>query len=121
MLPCLHQVFSRNQIYTLEEDGDACSILQRNFGRDGEKNFCKVYKPDKNGMKKRRNFEVGDTVIFKEQDCQRNQWPLARIIRVDTDRNGDVRSVTLCVADSHNGNQTLRGPITKGSHQNKSR
>ena len=62
---------------------------------------------------KRRNFEVGDIVILKEQDCQRNQWPLAKIIGVDTDRNGDVRSVTLRVADSNNGNQTLRRPITK--------
>ena len=38
---------------------------------------------------------------------------MARIIGVDADRNGDVHSVTLCVADSHNGNHTLRRPITK--------
>ena len=50
---------------------------------------------------------------MKEQDCQRNQWPLARIIGVDADRNGDVRSVTLRVADSNNGNQALRRPINK--------
>ena len=56
------------------------------------------------------NFDI---VILKEQDCRRNQWPLGRIIGVDADRNRDVRSVTLCVADSHNGNQTLRRPITK--------
>ena len=62
---------------------------------------------------KRRNFEVGDIEILKEQDCQCNQWPLARIIDVDADRNGDVRSVTLRVADSNNGNQTLRRSITK--------
>ena len=62
---------------------------------------------------KRRNFEVCDIVILKEQDCQCNQWPLARIIAVDADRNGDVHSVTIHVADSNNGNQTLRRPITK--------
>ena len=55
---------------------------------------------------KRRNFEVGDIVILKRQDCQSNQWPLARIIGVDTDRNGDLGSVTLHVADSNNGNQS---------------
>ena len=90
-----------------------CIILQRSFGTDGEKNFCKVYKPDKNGMIKERNFEVGDIMMLKEQNCWRNQWPLTRIIGVDANRNGDVHSVTLCVADSHNGNQTLRRPITK--------
>ena len=61
---------------------------------------------------KRRNFDVGDIVILKEQDCQCNQWPLARINGVDTNRNCDVCSATLCAADS-DGNQTLRRPITK--------
>ena len=55
-------------------------------------------------------------MILKEQDCKRNQWPLARIIGVNADRNGDVRSVTLRVADSNDGNQTLRRPITKIVH-----
>ena len=62
---------------------------------------------------KRRNFKVGDIVILKKRDCQRNQLPLARIICVDADRNVDVRSFTLRVADSNNGNQTLRRLITK--------
>ena len=52
-------------------------------------------------------------MILKEQDCRRNQWPLTRIIGADVDRNGDVCSVTLHVADSNNGNQTLRRAITK--------
>ena len=49
--------------------------------------------------------------MLKEQNCQRNQWPLTRIIGVNADRNGDVRSVTLRVADSNNSNQTVRRPI----------
>ena len=52
-------------------------------------------------------------MILKEQDCKGNQWPLARITGVNADRNGDVRSVTLRDANSNNGNQTLRRPITK--------
>ena len=52
-------------------------------------------------------------MILKVQDCQCNQWPLVRIIGVDADRNGDMQSVTLPVADLNNGNQTLRRPITK--------
>ena len=44
-----HLVFSRNQIYISEEGGDTCSMLQ-SYCTDGEKSFCKVYKPDKNGM-----------------------------------------------------------------------
>ena len=44
---------------------------------------------------------------MKEQDCQPNQWSLVRIIGVDGERNGDVRSVTLRIEDSNNGNQAL--------------
>ena len=50
-------------------------------------------------------------VILKEQDCQRNQWPLARTTGVHADRND---SVTHRVADLNNGGkQTLRKAITK--------
>ena len=49
-------------------------------------------------------------MILKEQECQRNQSPL---IGVHGDRNDDVRTVTLRVADSNNGNQTFKRPITK--------
>ena len=52
-------------------------------------------------------------MILKEQDCQHNQWPLARIIGVDADRNHDVHSVTLHVADLNIGKQTFRRPMTK--------
>ena len=52
-------------------------------------------------------------MILEEQDYQRNQWSLARIIGVDADKNGDIGSFTLRVPDSNNGNQTLRRPITK--------
>ena len=52
-------------------------------------------------------------MLLKEQDCQLNQWPLARIIGADANRNSDVRSVTVRVADSNNGNQTLKIPTTK--------
>ena len=38
-------------LFTIPEKyGDACSIFQRCFATDGEKSFCKVYKPGKNGM-----------------------------------------------------------------------
>ena len=47
------------------------------------------------------------------KNCQQNQWPLAQVIDVDIDRNGDMCSVMLCVADLNNGNKTFRQLITK--------
>ena len=50
---------------------------------------------------------------WKEHYCQHNQWSLTRIVGVNANRNGDVCSVTLHVADSNNGNLTLRRQTTK--------
>ena len=44
VLSCLHQVNLANQMHTQKGDGDMCSILQENFGADGERNFSRVYK-----------------------------------------------------------------------------
>ena len=113
MLSFPHLVSSLNQICILEEDGDACSIEQMSFGTKWRKEFLQSLQRRLKRNEKRGNSEVGDIVILKEQDCRHNQWPLTRIIGVDADRNGDVRSVTLHVGDSNNGNQTLRRAITK--------
>ena len=78
--------------------------IAEEFWHRWRKEFLQSLQTRQKWNDKRRNFEVGDIVILKEQDCRRNQWPLARIIGVDADRNGDVCSVTLCVADSNNGN-----------------
>ena len=50
-MSCLHH--KTKSSYILEEDGDAYIQLQMSFGTDGVNNFCKVYKPDKNGMQAR--------------------------------------------------------------------
>ena len=105
-------VFTKPDLYSRRRWRRVQHIAEE-FWHRWRKEFLQSLQTRQKWNDKRRNFEVGDIVILKEQDCRRNQWPLARIIGVDADRNGDVRSVTLCVADSHNGNQTLRRPITK--------
>ena len=105
-------VFTKPDLYSRRR----CRCVQyipEEFWHRWRKEFLQSLQTRQKWNDKRRNFEVGDIVILKEQDCQCNQWPLARIIGVDADRNGDVRSVTLRVADSNNGNQTLRRSITK--------
>ena len=43
----------------------------------------------------RRNFRVGDVVLMIDMDKVRNQWPMARVMRVNEDDQGLVRSVTV--------------------------
>ncbi len=45
--------------------------------------------------KARRNAQVGDIVIKKDESSHRNDWPLTRIINVHQSSDGIIRSVTL--------------------------
>ena len=104
-------VFTKPDLYSRRR----CRCVQyipEEFWHRWRKEFLQSLQTRQKWNDKRRNFEVGDIEILKEQDCQCNQWPLARIIDVDADRNGDVRSVTLRVADSNNGDQTVIRPMT---------
>ena len=64
-----------------------------------------------------RNFSVGDIVLVKDSDLfgARNNWPLARIIKVFPDKDGLVRSVRLHIAtrDPKGKVTVLNRPITK--------
>ena len=105
-------VFTKPDLYSRRRWRRVQHIAEE-FWHRWRKEFLQSLQSRQQWNHKRRKFEVGDILILKKQDCQCNQWPLARIIGVDMDRNGDVHIVTLCVADLNNGNQTLRRPITK--------
>ena len=47
----------------------------------------------------RRNFQVGDIVLLKE-DSPRNTWPMGRVVQVVADEKGLVRSVQVKTAYS---------------------
>lgn len=47
----------------------------------------------------RRNVEVGDIVILKEEDVPRNEWKLARVVEAHEDDDGLVRKVTIQTGD----------------------
>ena len=62
-----------------------------------------------------RNFHVGDIVILKE-DTQRNDWRLAKVIKVYKDDKGYVRTVQLylgCPNPINLINPVLAPPIDK--------
>ena len=57
----------------------------------------------------KRNFRVGDVILQKEHTTFRNDWPMGRIIKTQSDDKGDVRSVTLRTVT----NQVFDRPIHK--------
>lgn len=56
----------------------------------------------------RRNIEVGDVVIVKEDNVPRNEWKLARIVETSEDDDGLVRKVKLQMGQSNLGRKGER-------------
>ena len=61
----------------------------------------------------KENIEVGDVVLLKTNNANRNEWPMARVIEKIPDKDGQVRSVKLHIGSKNNSDQTLIRPITK--------
>ena len=56
----------------------------------------------------RRNMQVGDLVIVKENNAPRNDWKLARIIEANEDDDGLVRKVKVQLGQSNLGKKGER-------------
>ena len=48
----------------------------------------------------KRNFQVGDIFLLKEEHVVRNSWPMARVTQVFPNEDGLVRSVELLVVNN---------------------
>ena len=60
-------------------------------------------------IRPRRNFQVGDVVLLKENQSPRNRWPMTKVVATYPDDQGQVRSVTVLTS---NGSK-LERPINK--------
>ena len=61
----------------------------------------------------KRNFQVGDIVLLKDEDVRRNQWPTARVVEVFPSSDGLVRSVKVLIASQDDKRLMLDRPINK--------
>ena len=62
----------------------------------------------------RRNFQVGDIVLLKDDFHHRYHWPMSGIMETFSDKNGNVRNVRLKVETKRNNTNTLlERPISK--------
>ena len=81
--------------------------IAREFWSRWRKKFLQSLQSRQKWNDSKRNFWIGDIVLLKD-DLGRNKWPMARIIDVESDSIGMVRSVKLKVNDT-----MLRRPISK--------
>ena len=59
--------------------------------------------------RQRRNFAEGDIVLLKDNSVCRNKWPMAKVLAVHQDDQGQVRSVTV----KSSSGSVLERPINK--------
>ena len=57
--------------------------------------------------KQQRNCKVGDVVLFKE-DTEPNRWSMDKIVTVNSDAKGDVRSVKILVGAANKSDNSIR-------------
>ena len=60
-------------------------------------------------IRPRRNFQVGDVVLLKENQSPRNRWPMAKVVATHLDDQGQVRSVTVLASNR----SKLERPVNK--------
>ena len=64
--------------------------------------------------KKKRDFQIGDIVLLKDDSHHLSHWPIACILEICVDKHGDVRNVKLKLGSQSNcGNALLERPISK--------
>lgn len=56
----------------------------------------------------RRNVQVGDVVIVKDDNIPRNEWKLARVVETRADGDGFVRKVKIQIEQSNLGKKGER-------------
>ena len=72
-----------------------------NFGKDGRRSFYQLSSPVRSGARI-EEFVVGDIVLLKV-DASRNQWPMTKVVQVNKDPEGAVRSVQLLAGETRSG------------------
>lgn len=56
----------------------------------------------------KRNLQIGDIVLMRDDDLPRNEWRLGRISETMADKDGLVRRVKLCLGDQKLGDKGQR-------------
>ena len=88
--------------------------IAEEFWSRWHKEFLVTLQECKKWTKNKRNFQVGDVVILKDDSQHRNHWPMALITKTHQDRNGDVRNIELKLGKRKStGNVILEQPISK--------
>lgn len=78
-------------------------IAAAHFWKRWRKEFLQGLQTKQKWEKQTPNFTVEDILLF-QQECQRNQWPMARILSIETDVYSSSSSSDNEICDGGFGN-----------------
>ena len=76
--------------------------IANEFSQRWRKEFLLTLQSRQKWNKKRREFVISDIVLLNV-DASRNQWPMAKVVKVNKDSEGAVRSVQLLAGKTRSG------------------
>ena len=103
-------IFVKEDIYCRKR-WRAVQYLANQFWNRWRKEFLVTLQQRNKWTSPKRNFQINDVVLIKEENSPRNQWPMGRVVNViKSDHDDLVRTVDLYCSVS---NSTLKRPIHK--------
>ena len=107
-------VFQKDNLYCRKR-WRVVQHLANEFWNRWRKEYLASLQTRQKWTNEKRNFQVGDVVLLKEENISRNNWPIARIDKTFPSDDGLVRTVELRVADHASPGRaiTLKRPISK--------
>ena len=74
--------------------------MRTSSGKDEKGVFIGTIQARQKWKEVKRNVQVNDIVLLKEQDLKRNQWPLGRVVETFKSDDGLVRTVRVKIANA---------------------
>ena len=99
--------FQKNDVY-MRRRWRRVQYLANLFWTRWKKEYLVVMQERRKWQHPQRSLVEGDVVIIREENVPRNAWSLARVVRVEPDAQGLIRSVVVKTRET-----TLRRPINK--------
>ena len=102
-------IFQREDMYCRKRWRQVQYLANQFWSRWKKEYLSGLQKRQKWGGEK-RNFRINDIVLVKDENLPRNQWPLARVVKVFASKDKLVRRVQLLIPTSKS---ELQRPIHK--------
>lgn len=102
--------FSENDMYT--KQWKQVQALANQFWRRWRKEYLPLLQRRQKWTTHRKDLQVGDLVLLKDKQAERNHWPLGRINATFPGSDGHVRQVEIKTANQ-GAVKVFRRPITE--------